>query len=330
MVAHQQISACRKMNVVSVQSLPSQCRLCGSESLILKGTKAGRHREQLFSFYECARCSFLFVNPVLGPEIYDDAYYRGAGPDPLVDYESEYADYSKTARLYEFNDMLRLAGKHLSRFPSPRTEPIKWLDFGCGAGGLLKFLRDRAFIRVGRVDRRIHASGSDVGSYANRLAAIDGMKIWSEEELKDLPEGNFNVITCIEVVEHLQKPLSTFKLLARSLANNGLLLLSTGNMKSPLAKAAGISFPYCIPEIHVSYFNPGLLRTVYSEIGLTPVRFRFRDSLRFKFLKNISGVLPEKFASRLSNFQPLLRLFDYLYGVSAMPSAAKFGRRETG
>jgi SAM-dependent methyltransferase len=317
------------MSFNSVYFPPDQCRVCGSKSLILKGTKAGRHRKQEFSFYECDRCSFLFVSPVLGPEIYDDAYYRGAGPDPMVDYESEYTDYAKTARLYEFTDLLRLAGKHLRRCANPEhADPIKWLDFGCGAGGLLKFLRDQRGIRVGRTDRRIEASGSDVGSYANRLAAIDGFKIWSADELWRLPEGNFDIITCIEVVEHLQEPLSTFKLLARSLANNGLLLLSTGNLKSPLAKASGIFFPYCIPEIHVGYFNPELLRTVYLEVGLTPIRVRFQGSLRFKFLKNISGALPERFASRLSNFKLLLRLFDYLYGVSAMPSAAKFDNRE--
>jgi SAM-dependent methyltransferase len=302
---------------------PDKCRLCGSRELRLKGSKRGRVLDQQFFFYECAKCSFLFVNPTLGPEIYNDAYYRGAGADPMVEYEAEYRDHTKTARTHEFRDLFRLAGEHLRRFENPeRTEPIRWLDFGCGAGGLLKFLRERASICVGKVDRRLEINGSDVGSYAKRLAAIDGFKIWSADELYALPE-TFDIITCIEVVEHLNEPLPTFKLLARLLAHNGLLLLSTGNLKSPLAKAFGISFPYCIPEIHISYFNPELLRTLYSQLGLTPVHVRFEETLRFKFLKNIGGSLPMGVSSRMSNSKALLRFLDFLYGVSAMPSAAK-------
>src|SRR5216683_863890 len=104
---------------------PYECRLCGPRELRLRGSKRGRILDRQFFFYECGKCSFLFVNPALGPEIYDDAYYRGAGADPMVDYEAEYRDYKKTARVYEFRDLFRLAGEHLSRFENPeRTEPI--------------------------------------------------------------------------------------------------------------------------------------------------------------------------------------------------------------
>lgn len=305
---------------------PAECRLCGSRELRLRGSKRGRILDRQFFFYECGKCSFLFVSPALGPETYNDAYYRGAGADPMVNYEAEYRDYTKTARVYEFRDLFRLASEHLSRLENPeRTEPIRWLDFGCGAGGLLKYLRDRGVMRVGKVDRRLEISGFDVGSYARRLAEIDGFKIWSNNELNAFPE-TFDIITCVEVVEHLDQPLATFELLARLLADNGLLLLSTGNLRSPLAKVFGISFPYCIPEIHIGYFNPELLSTLYSQIGLTPVHVRFEEALRFKYLKNIGGLLPGGVSSRLSKSKALLRFLDFLYGVSAMPSAVNFKR----
>lgn len=307
---------------------PDACRLCGSKELRLRGSKRGRIHDQEFLFYECGKCSFLFVNPALGLEIYDDAYYRGAGADHMVDYEAEYTDYAKTARVHEFRDLFRLAVEHLRRFENPeRAEPIRWLDFGCGAGGMLKYLRDRAKIRVGKVDLRLEISGFDVGSYAGRLAAIDGFKIWSSNELYALPEA-FDIITCIEVVEHLNEPLPTFELLAQLLAHNGLLLLSTGNLKSPLAKVSGIFFPYCIPEVHIGYFNPELLSTLYSQTGLTPVHVRYEGTLRFKYLKNIARALPVGISSWLSNSKALLGFLDFLYGVSAMPSAAKFKRLE--
>ena len=305
-------------------SPPELCRLCGSTNLSKRGLKRGKFRPLDFHFYECRSCSFLFVAPILGPEIYDDRYYRGEGPDPLVDYESEYTNYAVTPRNYEFLDLYRLAKDHFEKNPVALTgELIRWLDFGCGAGGLLKFLRDHKTVRVYDQERKIEASGYDVGSYAEKLSTIDHLKIWDWQELEKLPAGHFQIITCIEVVEHLPEPLSVIELLARLLAPDGLLLLTTGNLRSPLAKLLGIGFPYCVPEIHVSYFTPISLRYAYDRVGLRPVKVQFLDGLRFKFLKNIAPLLPPRLTQTLARLTVLLRILDSLYGVSAMPSATK-------
>jgi len=303
---------------------PERCRLCGSNDLRERGMKRGNFRPLDFNFHECKSCSFLFVSPVVGPEIYDDAYYRGKGPDPLVDYESEYTNYARTPRNYEFLDLYRLAKEHLERNNDAHTEgPIRWLDFGCGAGGLLKFLQDRATVQARGQERKIEASGFDVGSYAEKLGTIDKLKIWDRNGLEKLPAGYFQIITCIEVIEHVPEPLAIFELLARLLAPNGLLLLTTGNVDSPLAKLTGIGFGYCVPEIHVSYFTPFSLKYAYDRVGLRPMKVRFLDGLRFKFLKNVEQRLPPGLANALAKSTLLLRLLDFLYGVSAMPSATK-------
>ena len=298
--------------------------MCGSNDLRARGTKRGKFRPLDFHFYECKSCSFLFVAPVTGPEIYDDRYYRGDGADPLVDYESEYTDHGTTPRNYEFLDLYRLANKHLEVNPDALAqESIRWLDFGCGAGGLLKFLRDRKTVQVRDQEWKIDASGFDVGSYAEKLRTIDNLKIWNRGQLEKLPVGYFQIVTCIEVVEHLQEPLGVFEILARLLAPRGLLLLTTGNLGSPLAKIMGIRFPYCIPEIHVSYFTPFSLRDAYDKVGLRPVKVEFLDGLRFKFLKNVAPLLPPRLAQAFARSTILLRVLDFLYGVSAMPSATK-------
>jgi 2-polyprenyl-3-methyl-5-hydroxy-6-metoxy-1,4-benzoquinol methylase len=320
-------------------SPPERCRLCGSTNLSERGLKRGKFRPLDFHFYECKSCSFLFVAPVLGAEIYDDSYYRGEGPDPLLDYEAEYTNYAATSRNYEFLDLYRLAENHLEKnFDACCSaagltaetaefelieEPIRWLDFGCGAGGLLKFLRDRKTVQVRGHERKIEASGYDVGSYAVRLRARDQLKIWNRDELEKLPDGYFQIISCIEVVEHLPEPLPVFKLIARRLAPAGLLLLTTGNLRSPLARLMGIAFSYCTPEIHVGYFTPFALRYAYERVGLRPVKVQFLDGLRFKFLKNVAPLLPARLAQTLAGSTILLRLLDFLYGVSAMPSATK-------
>jgi 2-polyprenyl-3-methyl-5-hydroxy-6-metoxy-1,4-benzoquinol methylase len=305
-------------------SAPERCRLCGSSSLSERGSRRGKFRPLDFHFYECESCTFLFVAPVLGPEIYDDSYYRGEGPDPLVDYNSEYVNYLATSRIYEFLDFYRLAKEHLEKKAGTISRgSFRWLDFGCGAGGLLKFLRDRNTMLVSDRELKIEASGYDVGSYAEKLSNIDNLKIWDWQELKELAAGHFQIITCIEVVEHLPEPMPVIELLAQLLEPDGLLLLTTGNLGSPLARLMGIGFAYCVPEIHVSYFTPCALKYAYGKAGLRPVKVEFLDGLRFKFLKNIAPILPPRLAQTLAKSAILLRALDFLYGVSAMPSATK-------
>ena len=67
--------------------------------------------------------------------IYDEAYYTGRGADPLVDY----VDEASTRRPACASTS---GGESSLGLPacSPRGGHV-WLDFGCGAGGLVQFLR---------------------------------------------------------------------------------------------------------------------------------------------------------------------------------------------
>src|ERR1700730_12881086 len=91
-----------------------QCRVCNSSRIEEKGAKSGRFIAAEFRFYQCRECRFLFVEPVTDFRIYDDAYYAGQGPDPLVNYHEEYSNYRSTSRRFEFADLVRFAQEHLS------------------------------------------------------------------------------------------------------------------------------------------------------------------------------------------------------------------------
>lgn len=121
-----------------------QCRICGSYEVEDKGAKRGDFVAGDFHYYRCRGCEFLFVEPVTGPGIYDDSYYAGHGADPLVDYEAEYLHYSSSPRRFEFENLVELAVQHLGtpRKVLSEARRVDWLDFGSGAGGLLKYLRD--------------------------------------------------------------------------------------------------------------------------------------------------------------------------------------------
>ena len=300
------------------------CRSCGSSRTTLRGRKPGWSTRREFSFYDCGDCGLLFVEPFGGFEIYNEAYYRGEGPDPFVDYESEYRDWRRTDRPLEFDDFARILDEELqtqeSKGRKTSHDPLHWLDFGCGAGGFLKYLRERGSIR----GRPLQLTGHDVGSYADMLARDDGFRILDFSALEREPDASFDVISMIEVIEHLPAPAQQLALVARLLKPGGLLLLTTGNMDCPVARRSGIYYGYCAPEIHVSLFSPRSLEHLYRKVGLAPRTVRYRGAVTFKVVKTLRHhTVLRAMARPALALPPIRHLVDWLYGISAMPCAVK-------
>jgi 2-polyprenyl-3-methyl-5-hydroxy-6-metoxy-1,4-benzoquinol methylase len=316
------------MSGPAVLSIP--CPACGSLRTRARGRKIGAFIRQPFEFHQCDDCGLMFVRPFSGFEIYNDEYYRGHGPDPYVDYETEYRDWRASDRGLEFDDMARIARAFLRRHDrveakaapavSPPSRDLRWLDFGCGAGAFLKYLRGCGSL----AGRRLDLTGHDVGSYANLLKTKDGFRILNWNELDQEPTATFDVISMIEVIEHLPAPIAPLALVARLLKPGGLLLLTTGNLDCPVARRQGINYRYCAPEIHVSLFNPACLATLYRRVGLEPLQVQYHGAVKFKVVKSLRHhpVLRALAFAGLS-FPPVVRAIDALYGVSAMPCAVK-------
>lgn len=301
------------------------CRCCGSSAVQSRGHKHGTFIPRDFEYLSCAACGYLFVEPFAGYEIYNADYYQGRGPDPYVDYETEYNDYRRTDRVLEFDDLARLATAHFARLsaPVPLPTPIAWLDFGCGAGGLLKYLTDLKSLRIAGHARPLEITGHDVGSYADLLRTRDGFRILDLTQLQALPDAQFDVISLIEVIEHIEYPEPVITLAARLLRPGGLLLLTTGNNDCPVARRDGLAYRYYLPEIHVGIFNPHCLVQLYARHGLAPHYVRYSGVVKFKILKSLVHSGRRHLARLALHFPPLVRLIDRAYGVSAMPCAVK-------
>jgi SAM-dependent methyltransferase len=299
---------------------PVMCRLCGSSLVTLVGSKRGAHIARDFEFWHCPACDYMFVVPFPGYGVYDKAYYEGKGADPYVDYESEHRDYRSTDRMIEFDDLWRIASGHVEGNVPERA--VDWLDFGCGAGGLMRYLVDKGAIESGSRRWPVRVAGHDVGTYADRLDS-DGLRILTLGQLVTQRDGSYDVISMIEVVEHLEFPDPVFALAARLLRPGGLLLLTTGNISGLVPRVKGLDYAYVIPEVHVGYFTPGALERVYARHGLKPVRFRYDGVVRFKILKTLRTPGRQKLA-RIAMGLPFLALaFDGLFGTSRMPCAVK-------
>lgn len=97
------------------------------------------------------------------------------------------------------------------------------LDVGCGAGLLAEPLA-----RLGATVTGIDAS-PEVIAIARKHAAAVGLKIDYRSGDVQALDGKYDLITCMEVVEHVADPGAFVKALATRLAPNGLLIMSTPN-----------------------------------------------------------------------------------------------------
>jgi 2-polyprenyl-6-hydroxyphenyl methylase / 3-demethylubiquinone-9 3-methyltransferase len=97
------------------------------------------------------------------------------------------------------------------------------LDVGCGAGLLTEPLA-----RLGAKVTGLDAS-QELVAVAREHAGGQGLEVdYRAGDLFDL-EGQFDLITCMEVIEHVADPAAFLKALARRLAPGGLFVLSTPN-----------------------------------------------------------------------------------------------------
>lgn len=283
---------------------PFPCKICGSTTLQL-GTRTGSYRKELFRFRRCDNCRFTFVeNPWTDYQaIYSEEYYSGRGADPLIDYAFDLSSPDSTAHVYEWRGVLS-AVKSLVAI----TSATRWLDFGCGAGGLVGHLRNAG----------VNAIGLEDGAIADRARSC-GVPVMRSTEIPE-HRGEFDVITAIEVLEHVESPLSVLRDIRSLLKPGGVFFYTTGNAKP--FRENFLNWRYVVPEIHISYFEPGTLEFALRKCGFRP-EWRgylpgFTDILRYKILKNV-GVKRRSVFERILPWPALARAAQLRYKVLAHP-----------
>src|SRR5262249_15252491 len=119
----------------------------------------------------------------------------------------------ETIRNYEWAGILRAIRSLVDLKPE-----TQWLDYGCGNGGLVRYVREHADCRI---------VGFDEGWIRDK-AVMMGIPYLEKAQLEAY-RGAFDVITAIEVLEHIIDPLDVLKQIRMLLKPGGLFFFTTGN-----------------------------------------------------------------------------------------------------
>ena len=138
-----------------------------------------------------------------------------------------------------------------------------WLDVGFGEGGLL-----RAAERQGW-----DCAGVEVSPEALAFGRAEGWAVAEPHAAADLlPQSGFDVVTLIEVIEHLEDPVRVLRQAVGWLRPGGFLYLTTPNVHSLNRRFLGPRWSIFCPPEHLTIWSPRGLRTALSRLGLTRVR----------------------------------------------------------
>ena len=184
---------------------------------------------------KCRSCSFVFVNPRPSTEALNSFY----SSDTYECHDPDFSPSKTGVAEYMFGVL-----KHFNA-------DGRVLDFGCGGGFFLSFLRDQGWSAV----------GYDVGQAALQTCREQDLDVVSD--LSNLEDASLSAIVMSHVVEHLEAPGEILQQVKRLLAPDGKLFIATPNATSlrcrlsPRLFSRYLNFDerYRAFPIHLSYFS---------------------------------------------------------------------------
>jgi 2-polyprenyl-3-methyl-5-hydroxy-6-metoxy-1,4-benzoquinol methylase len=254
-----------------------KCPLCNSEDIIKQYTIT-RFKPEL-PIDRCLKCNFLFMNPRLKDsylnELYSKNYYKGNTDFSYQD-ERKLIKYSN----YVWNKRLQ----NIRKF----VKTGNFLDVGAAFGGFMQ-----------AASKYYNAYGIELSKYAGLYA----QKTFKEKlhigtlSSQKFEKNFFNVITMIELIEHLENPCQALQKCFDLLKPGGLLLIQTANMNGHQARKLKDGYHYFLPG-HLSYFTFSNLKMALRKTGFSKV---------IPYYPTDFGLLPKLLKSRHS----FKNIFDY-------------------
>jgi len=194
----------------------NKCPWCGSDKAQINlWLKDDFLTKEDFHICECLNCGLLYTMPRPPKEKIGD-YYKS---DEYYSHQENKKGF--IPRLYE--SIKRLNLKHKYRIATKGMQPGKLLDIGCGVGDFLHTAENKGWQCIG-----VEPSEDAKEIAHKRMKA----PIYSSEQLEQLPDKSFDLITMWHVLEHVDDLKWQIEQLQRLVKPNGRIVIAVPNYKS--------------------------------------------------------------------------------------------------
>jgi SAM-dependent methyltransferase len=235
---------------VTASHTPATTRVCPACSRV---TPHGfRFRKNGSDILACQSCGLGRAEPSsFDPTTYyTKDYFSGRRADGYSDYLGAEAVLRR-----EFSDSVDFIRNFL--------KGGKLLELGCAYGFFLK-----------EASRYFETTGIELAADAAAHCRRAGLNVLhgTADEANLERVGAVDVIVLLDVIEHLPQPHETLALCNRTLNPGGIIVITTGDFSSAVAKLTGSQWRLMTPPQHLWYFTPESLRRLAAGLGLAVER----------------------------------------------------------
>jgi ubiquinone/menaquinone biosynthesis C-methylase UbiE len=232
------------------------CRVSGHRPF---GTKGGH------ALLHCSACGTIY-----------------SGTKPCGQALDEIYDHYYDQASFELHPVTGAALDRLARSFSPFRSTNRWLDVGYGAGGLLTVAESHGW----------SCHGVEISPSTLRYGADRGWQVAESMEAACFRSARFDVVTMIELIEHVTAPDELLDRAARLLRPGGLLYVTTPNSRSLNRRILGLDWSVIAPPEHLTIWSPQGLCQALVRAGFVPTRVR------------AEGLNPSELSARLRPARP--------------------------
>ena len=230
------------------------CPLCGADDPAPRWEKDG------LRIVTCRACALVYVNPRPTMEALARLYN-----DQVISWTDYYVEHAPEDRR-SFARRLDLIERHVEQGSERRL-----LELGCGTGTFLQVATGRGW--SGR--------GIDVNAESVGVCRAAGLDVVCGTFPHPTFDGQaFDLAVMSDFIEHVTDPLAVLRATRERLAPEGLLFITTPDVGSPLARAAGLRWPHLKPVEHLTYFSRATMRALLDRAGFEPVVLRSMGRVR--------------------------------------------------
>ena len=231
---------------LSVQ--PETCLACGAIALpqIL-------YRVRNFSIIRCSICGLghTLITPDFDPStIYTEAYFQGGQSDGYADYQGSH-EYIAA----EFRHLLHEIG-------TAGATRGRLLEIGCAYGFFLE-----------EASKSFQVCGTELAEAAVAACRARGLDVVRKADEAFYSErGPFDVVVMLDVLEHLTAPDDLLLDLQHHTRLGGLLVITTGDFGSLVARTMGQHWRLMTPPQHLWYFTAEAISSLLAANGFRLLR----------------------------------------------------------